>query len=167
MQLAMLLWSYFSVVFTDPGAVPPNWRPHVDEERGETEPLTTSDYSSLQSMAFSDTGNPRIRYCRKCNQLKPPRSHHCSVCKFISSTLNSVADSNHQKIVILLYFLVPLIDHRWKVCAQDGSSLCMGCELCWSIELQILPSLPGTMLSILCLSIKISTPFSKLCAASL
>ncbi|TVU30168.1 hypothetical protein EJB05_21777 [Eragrostis curvula] len=78
--LVMLLWSYFSVVFTDPGAVPPNWRPDVDEERGETAPLTTSDFNSLQSMALSDTGSPRIRYCRKCNQPKPPRCHHCSVC---------------------------------------------------------------------------------------
>ncbi|KAL6640229.1 hypothetical protein ACP70R_015631 [Stipagrostis hirtigluma subsp. patula] len=82
--LVMLLWSYFSVVFTDPGAVPPNWRPDVDEERGETAPLSTSDFNSLtnsqQYMAHSDTGNPRIRYCRKCNQLKPPRCHHCSVC---------------------------------------------------------------------------------------
>ncbi|KAI8001711.1 putative protein S-acyltransferase 14 [Camellia lanceoleosa] len=25
----MLLWSYFVVVFTDPGSVPPNWRPVV------------------------------------------------------------------------------------------------------------------------------------------
>lgn len=86
MQLAMLLWSYFSVVFTDPGGVPPNWRPDVDEESGETAPLSTAEFSDLmnsqQSMALSDTGSPRIRYCRKCNQLKPPRCHHCSVCKF-------------------------------------------------------------------------------------
>jgi palmitoyltransferase len=70
--LVMLLWSYFSVVFTDPGGVPPNWRPDVDEERAETAPLSTTE--------LSDTGSPRIRYCRKCNQLKPPRCHHCSVC---------------------------------------------------------------------------------------
>ena len=85
MQLVMLLWSYFSVVFTDPGGVPPNWRPDVDEERGETAPLSTTE--------LSDTGSPRIRYCRKCNQLKPPRCHHCSVCKFSPRTLNLVIDS--------------------------------------------------------------------------
>lgn len=86
-QLAMLLWSYFSVVFTDPGSVPPNWNLDFDEERGETAPLSSSDFNSQmnpqQSMALGDTGNPRMRYCRKCNQLKPPRCHHCSVCKFI------------------------------------------------------------------------------------
>ncbi|XP_062223361.1 probable protein S-acyltransferase 14 [Phragmites australis] len=82
--LVMLLWSYFSVVFTDPGGVPPNWRSDVDEERGETAPLSTSNFNSFmnsqQSIDLSDTGSPRIRYCRKCNQLKPPRCHHCSVC---------------------------------------------------------------------------------------
>ncbi|KAH0854280.1 hypothetical protein HID58_082665 [Brassica napus] len=42
--LAMLLWSYFSVVFTDPGAVPANWRPASDEERGESDPLTSLEF---------------------------------------------------------------------------------------------------------------------------
>ncbi|CAA0820361.1 Probable protein S-acyltransferase 14 [Striga hermonthica] len=71
--LVMLLWSYFSVVFTDPGSVPPNWRPAVDEERGDSDPLTATEFPA-------DSENGRIRYCRKCNQLKPPRCHHCSVC---------------------------------------------------------------------------------------
>ncbi|CAK9154512.1 unnamed protein product [Ilex paraguariensis] len=74
--LVMLLWSYFSVVFTDPGSVPPNWKPIRDQEIGDTDPLTVSEFVALQA----DQGNPRIRMCRKCNQLKPPRCHHCSVC---------------------------------------------------------------------------------------
>ncbi|KAM7508752.1 hypothetical protein LguiA_019205 [Lonicera macranthoides] len=71
--LVMLLWSYFSVVFTDPGSVPSNWRPVMDEERGDTDPLTGSEFGT-------DPSNTGIRYCRKCNQTKPPRCHHCSVC---------------------------------------------------------------------------------------
>lgn len=74
--LGMLLWSYFSVVLTDPGSVPPNWRPVIDEERGEADPLNASEFGVMPN----DSTNPRIRYCRKCNQLKPPRCHHCSVC---------------------------------------------------------------------------------------
>ncbi|KAF7826005.1 putative protein S-acyltransferase 14 [Senna tora] len=74
--LVMLLWSYFAVVLTDPGSVPPNWRPAIDEERGEADPLNGSEFSNVQS----DPSNQRIRFCRKCNQLKPPRCHHCSVC---------------------------------------------------------------------------------------
>ncbi|KAH7668328.1 palmitoyltransferase protein [Dioscorea alata] len=83
--LVMLLWCYFSVVLTDPGSVPPNWRPNIDEELGENDPLTTSEFSGpilslQQAAALADAGHPRIRFCRKCNQLKPPRCHHCSVC---------------------------------------------------------------------------------------
>ncbi|CAA3004476.1 probable S-acyltransferase 14 [Olea europaea subsp. europaea] len=72
--LVMLLWSYFSVVFTDPGSMPPNWRTTLDEERGDTDPLTSAEFP-----VDSDYG--RIRFCRKCNNLKPPRCHHCSVCE--------------------------------------------------------------------------------------
>ncbi|XP_071691154.1 probable protein S-acyltransferase 14 [Rutidosis leptorrhynchoides] len=75
--LVMLLWSYFSVVLTDPGGVPPNYRPLVDEERGDVDRLTGTEFSPL---ATPDLPNARIRYCRKCNQIKPPRCHHCSVC---------------------------------------------------------------------------------------
>ena len=78
MQLVMLLWCYFAVVFTDPGTVPPNWKPAADEERGEVDPLNGVELSNLQS----DPANQRFRYCRKCSQPKPPRCHHCSVCEF-------------------------------------------------------------------------------------
>ncbi|KAL3814919.1 hypothetical protein ACJIZ3_016187 [Penstemon smallii] len=78
--LVMLLWSYFSVVFTDPGGVPCNWRPAVDEERGDTDPLTATEFPA-------DPENSRIRFCRKCNQLKPPRCHHCSFYTFLETSL--------------------------------------------------------------------------------
>ncbi|XP_074263192.1 putative protein S-acyltransferase 14 [Silene latifolia] len=75
--LAMLLWSYFSVVFTDPGSVPPDWRPTIDEENGESVPLNVPEYSGVQ---VGDPSHLKVRFCRKCNQLKPSRCHHCSVC---------------------------------------------------------------------------------------
>ncbi|WVZ16946.1 hypothetical protein V8G54_009928 [Vigna mungo] len=111
--LVMLLWSYFSVVFTDPGSVPPNWRPTIDEERGEADPLVGTEFSNVQA-----DPNQRIRYCRKCNQLKPPRCHHCSVCAF--------------------YCL-----QKWALCFEDGPPLCVGSKLCWSSKLQVFPSLLG------------------------
>ncbi|XP_042474139.1 probable protein S-acyltransferase 14 isoform X1 [Zingiber officinale] len=83
--LGLLLWTYFSVVLTDPGSVPPNWKPVVDEESGETTPLTSMEFSGhiinlKQPGPLTEIASPRIRYCRKCNHLKPPRCHHCSVC---------------------------------------------------------------------------------------
>ncbi|XP_022738445.1 probable protein S-acyltransferase 14 [Durio zibethinus] len=84
--LFMVLWSYSSVVLTDPGGVPPNWRPLRDEEKGDADPLVGSSYGSAelgstQSAIPGDSKNQGIRFCQKCNQFKPPRTHHCSVCK--------------------------------------------------------------------------------------
>jgi hypothetical protein len=84
----MLLWSYFSVVVTNPGSVPPNWMPVMDEEKGDMDPLMASEYSGLglgSSQSTMDPSNPGIRFCRKCKQFKPTRCHHCSVCEFFAS----------------------------------------------------------------------------------
>jgi palmitoyltransferase len=83
----MLLWSYFTTVLTDPGGVPPNWRPSIDEESGDADPLVGLGYEGTdlalnQPATFGEPANPQLRVCRKCNQCKPPRCHHCSVCEF-------------------------------------------------------------------------------------
>lgn len=75
------------MVLTDPGALPANWRPAVDVEEGETAPLTEPEFAgSMPAAASPNQANLRIRYCRKCNQPKPPRCHHCSVCESCVST---------------------------------------------------------------------------------
>ncbi|KAM7260801.1 hypothetical protein ACFE04_026276 [Oxalis oulophora] len=107
--LGMLLWSYFSVIFTDPGSVPQNWRPKIDEERGEVDPLNESEFSGSNQL---DPSNPRIRYCRKCNQLKPPRSHHCSICgrcvlkmdHHCVWVVNCVGAMNYKSFLLFLFY---------------------------------------------------------------
>ncbi|KAK6260500.1 Palmitoyltransferase [Theobroma cacao] len=71
--LILLLWSYFRVVFKDPGSVPGNWRPVSPEENLEVG----------SSFAAADDGLERSRggYCSHCQNGKPPRCHHCSVCQ--------------------------------------------------------------------------------------
>ena len=108
MQLVMLLWSYFSVVFTDPGSVPPNWRPVLDEERGDADPLTGPEFDGLSA----DPANPRIRYCRKCNQLKPPRCHHCSVCKLVDTSLHFFMHIMYWSKMLLVHVCTTCAPHR-------------------------------------------------------
>ncbi|EKM61619.1 uncharacterized protein PHACADRAFT_84866 [Phanerochaete carnosa HHB-10118-sp] len=63
--LGMLLWSYYLVVTTNPGQVPNNWQPNFQSEEGyEVKKLTRGP-----------------RYCRTCENYKPPRAHHCRQCK--------------------------------------------------------------------------------------
>ncbi|KAK8829498.1 hypothetical protein WA577_004762 [Blastocystis sp. JDR] len=53
------IWSYFACVFTHPGRV-------------------TESYIQDYERQF---GYEELRYCPVCNQKKPPRCHHCSICK--------------------------------------------------------------------------------------
>lgn len=66
----MLLWSYLTTVFTDPGSVPEHFR----REMGGGDNLEAG--TSTEQGAFGSLG-----YCTKCRNVKPPRCHHCSVCK--------------------------------------------------------------------------------------
>lgn len=74
------------VVFTDPGAVPENWR-HAAEEDG----MDVHNSRTILNNISTDSGDPAlstseeqgsaIGYCSRCQNGKPPRCHHCSVCK--------------------------------------------------------------------------------------
>ncbi|KAM3365180.1 hypothetical protein ACQJBY_015125 [Aegilops geniculata] len=82
--LIMMLWCYFMVVFTNPGAVPENWR-HAAEEDG----MYANNSSTISNNVATDCVNPPStseeqghapRYCSRCQNGKPPRCHHCSIC---------------------------------------------------------------------------------------
>lgn len=86
LQLAMLTWCYFIVVFKDPGSVPENWRPVVEEENLEAgSSMTSAVHVAPEALTstWSSDGLERkpIGYCIKCQNGKPPRCHHCSICK--------------------------------------------------------------------------------------
>lgn len=63
----MVLWSYMLSTHMDPGTVPPKYAPEVEDGS-----------SNLQEVKRKD-GEPR--FCHKCGCHKPPRTHHCRVCK--------------------------------------------------------------------------------------
>ncbi|RPD57081.1 palmitoyltransferase PFA4 [Lentinus tigrinus ALCF2SS1-6] len=63
--VGLLLWNYRLCVMTDPGGVPSTWRPDMNDDDGyEVKKLTRGP-----------------RYCRSCENYKPPRAHHCRQCK--------------------------------------------------------------------------------------
>ncbi|KIW22948.1 uncharacterized protein PV07_11189 [Cladophialophora immunda] len=66
--LVVCIWiCYARACTTNPGRVPAGWKPDEDEE--------------IESVSHGDRVASRHRYCRKCEAVKPPRSHHCRVCK--------------------------------------------------------------------------------------
>ncbi|CAH2078228.1 unnamed protein product [Thlaspi arvense] len=108
--LIMLLWSYFSVVVTDPGGVPPGWRPELDIEKSDENQEATAEANS--SLSVGDSSSHIVRYCRKCNQYKPPRSHHCSVCgrcilkmdHHCVWVVNCVGAMNYKSFLLFLFY---------------------------------------------------------------
>lgn len=75
--LIMLLWSYFTVVSKDPGSVPENWRAVLPEEALET----GSSLNDRSDCVVATDGLDRRAFCNHCQNGKPPRCHHCSVCQ--------------------------------------------------------------------------------------
>uniref|UniRef100_A0A0E0EB27 Protein S-acyltransferase n=1 Tax=Oryza meridionalis TaxID=40149 RepID=A0A0E0EB27_9ORYZ len=75
--LAMIIWCYLMVVFTDPGAVPENWR-HASEEDGIGVNTRTISYN-WDATYPNPEGQSAQKYCSRCQNGKPPRCHHCSV----------------------------------------------------------------------------------------
>ncbi|XP_047334478.1 probable protein S-acyltransferase 16 [Impatiens glandulifera] len=66
--LALLcIYSYTIALFTDPGRVPSTFMPDVE------------DIGSPVHEIKRKGGD--LRYCQKCSHYKPPRAHHCRVCK--------------------------------------------------------------------------------------
>jgi hypothetical protein len=45
----------------------------------ETKPITSSVVVNARNVRFLD--KLMSKKCKKCNSIKPPHSHHCSICK--------------------------------------------------------------------------------------
>lgn len=62
-----LLVCYTRTCYTDPGRIPNDWHENIQ---------TKDECARVAAEASS-----RQRYCRKCAMPKPPRAHHCKICK--------------------------------------------------------------------------------------
>ncbi|XP_022743033.1 probable protein S-acyltransferase 15 isoform X2 [Durio zibethinus] len=64
---SLCLFSFFVGVLTDPGHIPFSYLPDVEDS-------SVSDQESKKNGIQS-------KYCNKCAAYKPPRAHHCRVCR--------------------------------------------------------------------------------------
>ncbi|KAK6943635.1 Palmitoyltransferase, DHHC domain, partial [Dillenia turbinata] len=64
---AMCVFTYSICLFRDPGRVPSSFMPDVEDAENPLHEIKRKGGD--------------LRYCQKCSHYKPPRAHHCRVCK--------------------------------------------------------------------------------------
>ncbi|KAM6252638.1 palmitoyltransferase ZDHHC15 isoform 1-T1 [Spheniscus humboldti] len=82
----LFVWTYWKSIFTLP--VQPGKKYHMsyaDKERYENEERPEVQRQILAEIArklpvYTRTGNGGVRFCDRCQLIKPDRCHHCSVC---------------------------------------------------------------------------------------
>jgi len=92
---------YFKSCFTDPGKVPEGWTP----QGGNRYTLLEYD-EDLES-------SKKKKYCEKCNNWKPPRTHHCKSCGRCVLRMdhhcpwinNCVGYHNHKYFLLFLIYI--------------------------------------------------------------
>lgn len=87
LQLLLLSWSYFMVLLEDPGSVPENWILASEAENMEAGSSSLTEHEPMEAATYSSVdgaGRRPTAYCRQCQNGKPPRCHHCSVCKLLN-----------------------------------------------------------------------------------
>ncbi|WCJ19267.1 DHHC-type zinc finger family protein [Euphorbia peplus] len=67
LMASLCLFSFCSCVVTDPGHVPSSYLPDVELNN--------------QSDQHSQSNDSQLKQCDKCGMSKPPRAHHCRICR--------------------------------------------------------------------------------------
>ncbi|KAG7225129.1 hypothetical protein INR49_014586 [Caranx melampygus] len=86
LSFIMFVWSYWKTIFTKPASPSKEFcLPKAEKERYEKEERPESQQEILWRAAtslplYTRTGAGAIRYCDRCQVIKPDRCHHCSAC---------------------------------------------------------------------------------------
>ncbi|KAL1266418.1 hypothetical protein QQF64_002093 [Cirrhinus molitorella] len=82
----MFIWSYWKTIISKPESPSKEFcLPKVDKELYEKEENPEAQQEILKRVAknlpvYTRTGSGAIRYCDRCQLIKPDRCHHCSTC---------------------------------------------------------------------------------------
>ncbi|XP_055838729.1 palmitoyltransferase ZDHHC20-B isoform X1 [Episyrphus balteatus] len=82
----LFFWSYWNTIFTPVGTVPHKWRIPESEidrlfraENQEQQKRVLENFAKDLPVS-NRTLHGAVRFCEKCQIIKPDRAHHCSVC---------------------------------------------------------------------------------------
>ncbi|KAA8575436.1 hypothetical protein MFRU_002g00860 [Monilinia fructicola] len=69
-----MIWCYYQICHVDPGKK--GWVDGVKIEGTESKKKVEGEGEGVDEMEWEN-----VRWCKKCDALKPPRAHHCKKCK--------------------------------------------------------------------------------------
>ncbi|XP_073017369.1 probable protein S-acyltransferase 16 [Primulina eburnea] len=117
--------SYRLAMLTDPGRVPASFLPNTEDSEAAIREIKRK--------------GGEVRFCQKCSQHKPPRTHHCRICNRCVLRMdhhcvwinNCVGHANHKYFFVLvvyaqvacLYSLVLLFGSLTADHGEDASKL--------------------------------------------
>ncbi|XP_015248074.1 PREDICTED: probable palmitoyltransferase ZDHHC20 isoform X2 [Cyprinodon variegatus] len=118
LSFVMFVWSYWKTIFTKPANPSKEFcLPKAEKERYEREERPESQQEILWRVAsnlplYTRTGAGAIRYCDRCQVIKPDRCHHCSACDMCVLKMdhhcpwvnNCVGFSNYKFFILFLAY---------------------------------------------------------------
>ncbi|XP_077724539.1 palmitoyltransferase ZDHHC20 isoform X6 [Canis aureus] len=114
----MFVWSYWMTIFTSPASPSKEfYLSNSEKERYEKEFSQERQQEILRRAArdlpiYTTSASRTIRYCEKCQLIKPDRAHHCSACDMCILKMdhhcpwvnNCVGFSNYKFFLLFLLY---------------------------------------------------------------
>lgn len=103
--------NYFTCIMTPPGS-PISYTEEEMEYWNKIIMVNHKKYTRKQ-FCYTIADNVFFRFCNKCNAIKPPRTHHCSVLNrcvyemdhFCPWMFNTIGKNNYKYFVLFLYHM--------------------------------------------------------------
>ncbi|KAM9604542.1 palmitoyltransferase ZDHHC20 isoform 4-T4 [Trichechus inunguis] len=118
MFFVMFVWSYWMTIFTSPASPSKEfYLSNSEKERYEKELSQERQQEILRRAArdlpiYTTSASRTIRYCERCQLIKPDRAHHCSACDICILKMdhhcpwvnNCVGFSNYKFFLLFLLY---------------------------------------------------------------
>ncbi|XP_039028691.1 probable protein S-acyltransferase 16 isoform X2 [Hibiscus syriacus] len=96
----MCVFNYAVAILADPGLVPSTYMPDIED-------------STVSIHEIKRKGGD-LRYCQKCSHFKPPRAHHCRICKMCILRMdhhcvwinNCVGHANYKAFFVFVVYAI-------------------------------------------------------------
>jgi len=140
--VGLLLMAHLRAVFTDPGFVTPKYHADDDYLRGVSTSSGVGPDSLSHPDGFDDghqpspsSAPPHYTLCARCNLYRPPRAHHCRICKKCIRRMdhhcpwvnNCVGESNQKYFIQFLFYVgllsayaIGLVLYTWVESSQQS-----------------------------------------------